>query len=97
MAPAELEATLLTHPALADACVVGVPALEEAHGELPRAYVVLKPQATVTAEELSAWMDERVNPFMRLRGGVRIVDEIPKSASGKLLRRLLKEVARAEG
>jgi acyl-CoA synthetase (AMP-forming)/AMP-acid ligase II len=97
VAPAELEATLLTHPALADACVVGVPALEEAHGELPRAYVVLKPQATVTAEELSAWMDERVNPFMRLRGGVRIVDEIPKSASGKLLRRLLKEVARAEG
>ena len=96
IAPAELEATLLTHPALADACVVGVPAPEAEHGELPRAYVVLKPQQIVTPEEVMAWMDKRVNPFMKLRGGVCIVDEVPKSASGKLLRRQLKEQARVE-
>lgn len=67
--------------------------------EVPRAYLVLKPDVPRTeakAAEIAAWLDGKVAGHKRLRGGVRFVDEIPKNASGKLLRRVLKEVARKE-
>ncbi|KAI4867859.1 acetyl-CoA synthetase-like protein [Hypoxylon rubiginosum] len=98
VAPAELEGLLLGHDEVADACVV--PAHD--HGretEVPRAYLVLKPDVPRTeakAAEIAAWLDGKVAGHKRLRGGVRFVDEIPKNASGKLLRRVLKEVARKE-
>jgi acyl-CoA synthetase (AMP-forming)/AMP-acid ligase II len=87
--PAELEALLITHEAIADAAVIGVP--DEEAGELPKGYVVLKPGKTVAPEELSTWLEQHVAPYKKLRGGIEFVESIPKSASGKILRRLLKE------
>lgn len=86
VAPAELEGILLVHEAIADAAVVPVP--DEEAGELPKAYIVLKPHWTVTAEEIMAFVAERVAPHKKIRQ-VEFVNEIPKSASGKILRRLL--------
>ena len=91
VAPAELEQLLCAHPAVADAVVVPRPDLEA--GELPVAYVALR--AETTAAELQAWVAERVAPFKRLRG-IRFVDQVPRSPTGKLLRRVLVEAERAE-
>jgi acyl-CoA synthetase (AMP-forming)/AMP-acid ligase II len=86
VAPAELEALLLSHPAVADAAVVPVP--HEEGGEAPKACVVAAGE--LDADELMAWVAERVAPYKRIRA-VELVDEIPKSASGKILRRLLRD------
>lgn len=88
VAPAELEALLLTHPAVADAAVV--PLKDEECGELPRAFVVTK--APASADELMAFVAERVAPYKKVRR-VDFIDSIPKSPSGKILRRLLRDVA----
>jgi acyl-coenzyme A synthetase/AMP-(fatty) acid ligase len=82
--PAELEALLVGHPAIADAAVIPIPDIEA--GEIPKAFVVLKGQAS--ADEIMAFVAERVAPHKRVRA-VEVVDEIPKSASGKILRRVL--------
>ena len=92
VAPAELEALLLTNEHVKDAAVI--PVLDEASGELPRAYVVLKDTeeaGSKTEHDIEEWVKERVAPYKRLAGGVIFIDEIPKSASGKILRRLLVE------
>lgn len=90
--PAELEGLLLSHPGVADAAVVGV--YDKAHAtEVPRAYVVLASGVQAgreTEEQIVGWLRERVANHKRLRGGVRFVDEVPKSVSGKILRRVLK-------
>ena len=88
VAPAELEALLLTHPAIADAAVVGVPDVEA--GEIPRAFIVVKAGQSVTAEEITAYMTDRVSTYKVIRDVV-ITDAIPKSASGKILRRMLRD------
>jgi acyl-CoA synthetase (AMP-forming)/AMP-acid ligase II len=88
--PAELEAVLLSHPAIADAAVV--PSPDEASGEIPKAFVVLKSE--VGPEEIMAFVAERVAPHKKVRL-VEVVEEIPKSASGKILRRVLVERERA--
>jgi acyl-CoA synthetase (AMP-forming)/AMP-acid ligase II len=90
VAPAELEALLLTHTAIADACVIPVP--DDEAGERPKAFVALRGEAKPA--EIIAWMGERSAPHKRLVA-VEIVDEVPKSASGKILRRLLVERERA--
>jgi len=97
--PAELEAKLLTHPAIADVAVIGIP--NSYAGELPKAFVVLKKsddgkghQQQVKEKEIVEWLDKQVAPSKRLRGGVQFVDTIPKSASGKILRRLVKQLHR---
>jgi acyl-CoA synthetase (AMP-forming)/AMP-acid ligase II len=84
--PAELEAVLVSHPKVKDAGVIGVPM--EDGGESPKAFVVA--DDGVDPEELMAYVAERVAPYKRIRE-VEFVDEIPKSASGKILRRLLRE------
>lgn len=86
VAPAELEALLLTHPSIADAAVVRKYKEET---EVPQAFVVLKPQCQATSSEIEAFVAGKVAPHKRLRGGVVFVSEIPKSASGKILRRKL--------
>jgi acyl-CoA synthetase (AMP-forming)/AMP-acid ligase II len=86
VAPAELEAVLLTHPEVADAAVVRFP--DEEAGEVPKAFVVARGQ--VDPEELMAFVAERVAPHKKVRR-VEFVDEIPKAASGKILRRVLIE------
>ena len=88
VAPAELEGLLLTHPAVADAAVIGRP--DDARGEVPVAYVVLRPGAEATAADLEAYVDGQVAHFKKL-GALVFIDEIPKSASGKILRRVLKD------
>ena len=93
VAPASLEDLLRKHDGVLDAAVIGVP--DEEAGELPRAYVVLK-NDDVTAQELVDFVNTRVNPLSQLRGGVRIVDAIPKSATGKTLRRKLREMVERE-
>jgi acyl-CoA synthetase (AMP-forming)/AMP-acid ligase II len=95
VAPAELEALLLTHPAVLDVAVVRRP--DEEAGEIPKAFVVLKRDAesqVTTGEDLMAWVAERVAPHKRVRL-VEFVEQIPKSPSGKILRRLLVDGAGA--
>jgi acyl-CoA synthetase (AMP-forming)/AMP-acid ligase II len=86
VAPAELEALLLTHPAVADVAVVGAP--DERTGQAPVAIVVPAQAAAFDAAALMQWLAERVAPYKRLHE-VRVVDALPRTPSGKLLRRFL--------
>ena len=86
VAPAELEALLLTHSAIADAAVI--PSPNEEAGEIPKGFIVL--QSPVTEQEIINWVESKVAPYKKIRS-IEIVDEIPKAASGKILRRVLVE------
>ncbi|MGV9710885.1 AMP-binding protein [Gordonia sp. NPDC003424] len=92
VAPAELEGVLLSHPAVIDAAVIGLP--DAAAGELPVAYVVLADPASaaIDARSVMEWVSARVAPYKKIRK-VEFIDRIPKSASGKILRRELKQSA----
>ena len=85
VAPAELEALLLTHPSVADVAVIGRP--DERAGELPVAYVVAR--GTLDVEALEAWVAQQVVAYKQL-GDVVLCETIPKSAAGKILRRVLR-------
>ncbi|HEY7786356.1 MAG TPA: 4-coumarate--CoA ligase family protein [Pyrinomonadaceae bacterium] len=89
VAPAELESVLLTHPAISDAAVI--PSPDEEAGEVPKAYVVLKGEATT--DEILSYVADRVAPHKKIRS-VEFTDKIPKSPSGKILRRLLVQAER---
>jgi long-chain acyl-CoA synthetase len=90
IAPAEIEALLFEHPAVADCAVIGKPDPEA--GEVPKAFVVLKDKA-LTAEALLGWARGRLAGYKTLHE-IALVDAIPKTASGKILRRVLKEEER---
>ncbi|TQJ74768.1 4-coumarate--CoA ligase family protein [Streptomyces sp. SLBN-31] len=88
VAPAELEALLLTHPGIADAAVIGV--YNDEHNEVPHAYVVRQPTATdLTEGEVMMYVAEHVAPYKRVRQ-VTFIDDVPRAASGKILRRELR-------
>jgi acyl-CoA synthetase (AMP-forming)/AMP-acid ligase II len=91
VAPAELEAVLLSHPVIADAAVIPVPDAEA--GEVPKAFVVAR--TPIDADAVMAWVAERVSPYKKVRQ-VEFVDAIPKSPSGKILRRVLVERERTK-
>jgi long-chain acyl-CoA synthetase len=86
--PAEVEAVLCEHPAVADAGVIGKP--NDEAGEIPKAFVQLRPNAQATADELIAFVKERISDYKRVRE-VEFIDKVPRTASGKILRRELAE------
>jgi 4-coumarate--CoA ligase len=86
--PAELEALLIAHPKVADVAVIGVPDVEA--GELPKAYVVAQPGSDLTEDEVKAHVAEHLASYKHIRL-VEFTDEIPKSPSGKILRRFLRD------
>ncbi|KUN80049.1 4-coumarate--CoA ligase family protein [Streptomyces griseoruber] len=89
VAPAELEALLLTHPAVADAAVIGV--YNDEGNEVPHAFVVRQPTAPDLSEgEIAMYVAERVAPYKRVRR-VTFIDAVPRAVSGKILRRQLRE------
>ncbi len=90
--PAELEALLLTHPKVADAAVIGLP--DDEAGEIPAAYVVLQEGQEATETEIQEFVAGQVASYKHIRR-LTFIDQIPKSASGKILRRVLRDQAAA--
>lgn len=88
--PAELEEVLRSHPSIADAAVIGVKHTN--FGEIPKAFVVLKPACRANCVDIRRYVDGKVAAYKRLTGGVVILEHIPRTASGKILRRELKEL-----
>jgi len=86
--PSDLEAEMRHHDAVADVAVVGVPS--EAWGETPVAYVVRKPGSVVSETELLGWFNQRVGKTQRL-ASLHYIDELPRSAIGKVLKRELRD------
>jgi acyl-CoA synthetase (AMP-forming)/AMP-acid ligase II len=87
IAPAELEALLLSHPQVLDAAVIGVQG--DDHEEIPKAFVVAAPDSGLTEEDVKAFVAENVAPYKKVRR-VEFIDQIPKSTSGKILRKDLR-------
>ena len=87
IAPAELEALLMSHPRVTDAAVVGIP--NEETGEIPKGFIVPTAGETIDEPALLAWVAAEVAPYKRLRA-LELVETIPRSASGKILRRELR-------
>lgn len=92
MAPAELEACLLGHPMVADCAVISIP--DARAGELPKAFVVR--QGVCSTDDLQKFVKDKKAYHKWLKGGIEFVDSIPKSPSGKILRRLLRDRERSQ-
>ncbi|CAK4031016.1 acyl- ligase easD-like [Lecanosticta acicola] len=98
VAPAELEAHLLTHPAVNDCVVIGVPSDRE--GEIPKAFVVKNPSSKeddrTLIESITQHVATHKSDHKRLRGGIEFIDVVPKSPSGKILRRMMRDKEKAK-
>ncbi|PSL19786.1 AMP-binding protein [Shimia abyssi] len=88
VAPAELEAALLTHPLISDAAVIGI--ADDDAGEVPMAFVVCPTEEKATLESVQAHLDGRLAHYKQIRH-LKLVDSVPQSPSGKILRRLLRD------
>ncbi|VDN20604.1 unnamed protein product [Cylicostephanus goldi] len=86
VSPTELEDVLLAHPEITDCCVVGIP--DDTYGEVPLAFIVAK---SINEENIHAYIKERLAPYKRLRGGIQFLDAIPRTPSGKTMKRFLKD------
>ena len=91
--PAELEAVLLRHPDVTDAAVVGLP--DEEAGEIPVGYVTLRPGAASSSAEILQFVSSQVAGYKQIRR-LEVIEAIPKSPSGKILRRILRDAAAAQ-
>ena len=99
VAPAEIEGVLLSHPHIVDAAIIGIKSQDDPDVELPKAYVVRKPgpdAASLTEETLKSFCKERLAKYKELSGGVSFVDGIPRNATGKALKRILRDTAKTE-
>lgn len=90
VAPAELENILRDHPDVLEAAVVGIP--HSKCGEVPKAFVVRKVDSNVTEPEIQEYVAKHVSKHKHLTGGVTFVESVPKTASGKILRREIKRL-----
>lgn len=98
VAPPELEAVLLGHPEIVDAAVIGVQ-YKASDSQMPRAYIVKRPTPEgdrLSEQDIRNFMKDKLAKYKELTGGVQFVSEIPKNASGKILKRLLRERAKKE-
>jgi long-chain acyl-CoA synthetase len=87
--PMEIDEILFEHPKVFEACTIGVP--DSYRGETVKAYIVVKPGQTLTAEEITAFCKERMSPY-KVPKLIEFIDELPKSAVGKILRRELRDL-----
>lgn len=88
----------MSHTSIADCCVVGVYD-SSAATEIPRGYIVLQPWAQnnkATVDMIAKFVEDNVANYKKLRGGIRVIKQVPKSASGKILRREVKEWIKKE-
>ena len=90
VAPAEIEALLVSHPDISDAAVIGIPSANvggrEGDGEAVKAFVVTKSEGVITEDQIKEWTKERVAAYKQI-AAVKFVSKIPKSAAGKILRK----------
>ena len=87
---------LLAHPDIADCAVIGIPGRTKDKDEKPRAYVVRQPGSQLTEEDVKKMITENLASYKTLTGGVVFLPEVPKSPSGKILKRLLRDEAAKE-
>lgn len=97
VAPAELEAVLLSHPAVNDCVVIGIPSDRE--GEVPKAFVVKAPGSIEESDallkrDIAKHVEKNKSNHKWLRGGIEFIDVVPKSPSGKILRRMIRDKER---
>lgn len=83
-----MESIILRLPEIADVAVIGIPDILA--DEIPKAFVVLKPDAQITAEKIIEFVNDKVVNYKKLAGGVSVVTSIPRNAAGKILRNELK-------
>jgi len=95
VAPAELEGVLLMHPDISDAAVIGV-SKPDSTSEVPRAYVIRRQDSTISADNVKAFLLQHLAKYKVGDCEIRFCDSIPKSVSGKILRKLLRADAEAE-
>ncbi|XP_022907546.1 luciferin 4-monooxygenase-like isoform X2 [Onthophagus taurus] len=89
VSPVEIEGILISHPKVKAACVVGTP--DELAGELPTGFVVKQPNVDVTEDELIQYVAERISKTKHLRGGIYFVEDLPKTSTGKIKRKVLRD------
>lgn len=94
MAPAEIEAILLTNPKIKDAAVVGLP--DEITGEKALAFIVKQSGVEISEKDVQNYVASKASTLKHLHGGVIFVQEIPKNPSGKILRRKLREMLKVQ-
>ncbi|XP_032690751.1 luciferin 4-monooxygenase-like [Odontomachus brunneus] len=90
VSPAEIETVLMTHPAVFQAAVLGIP--NEVDEQHPKAFVVQVPNKSVTEQELISYVEKNLPYYCRLRGGVKIVDQLPRTTTGKIAKKQLRDM-----